>query len=105
MIECTRRHILHLCNDLHEQYKNVFSACTFGDFERGYITPDLVKLQYDNQTFSGSDGRWTKVGQSFGHNELIQEIVGEKERRKNILVEVFRKCYFTMFIIIAGRRR
>jgi hypothetical protein len=96
MIECARRHILHLCDNLHEQHKSVFSACNFDNFECGYITPDLVKLQYDDRTFSSPDGRWKKVGESFGHNELVQEIVEEGNRRKNILVEVVRKYHFNL---------
>jgi hypothetical protein len=86
MIECARKHILCLCDELHEMRNNVFNACGRGDFESAYFAPDLVHLKYVNRTFGGSDGYWNKVGEVFGHKELIDEITTVNKR--NILLEV-----------------
>jgi hypothetical protein len=88
MIECTRRYTLCLCDELHKTRNNVFNACGRGDFESEYCTPDLVHLQYNNRTFAGPDGHWNKVGEMFGHKELIDEITTNNYKGRNILLEV-----------------
>jgi hypothetical protein len=88
MIECARKNILCLCDELHKTRNNVFNTCGSGDFESTYFTPDLVHLQYNNRTFDGSDGCWNKVGEVFGHKELIDEITTNNKKRRNILLSV-----------------
>jgi hypothetical protein len=92
MIECARKHILDLCDELHETRNNVFNTCGKGDFVSGYFTPDLVHLKYDNRTFGSPDGRWNKVGEVFGHKELIDEITTDNNERRDILLEVCSQC-------------
>ena len=88
IIECARKHILRLCDELQEQRNHVFNNCGSGDFESAYFAPDLVRLQHDNRTFTGTDGRWNKVDEVFGHKELIDEITTDNDKRRNILLEV-----------------
>jgi hypothetical protein len=96
MIKCAREHILCLCDELHERRNNVFNACGECDFKSGYFTPDLVRLQYGCRTFGGPDGCWNKIGEVFGHKELIDEITTDNKKRTNILLVVcLQRIYFT----------
>jgi hypothetical protein len=106
MIECARKHILRLCDELHETRNNVFNACGSGDFENGYCTPDLVHLQYNYQTFDSLDGCWSKDGEVFGHKELIDEITTNNNERTNILLKVCsQRICFTLPLFVGKRRK
>src|SRR5690349_15405896 len=105
MIECARRHILCLCDELHEMRNKVFNTCGRGDFESAYFAPDLVHLQYRNIYGADEDGgiplptigyiSWHKFGNVFGHKELIDEITTNK---RHISLEVcsLRICFISL---------
>jgi hypothetical protein len=106
MNECARKHILCLCNELHEMRNNVFNNCGRGDFESAYFAPDLVRLQYNHRAFAGPDGWWNKVGEMFGHKELIDEITTDNNKRRNILLEVCsQRICFTSPPFLGKRRK
>ncbi len=98
MIDCARKHILHLCQQLNKSRQHVFGSIVGDSFEtNNYFLPDLLKMKYDSTKSGGRDERLIEDGEHFGYWKIITEITGDTSAAENFLIEVCFSSFFKFF--------